>query len=416
MIKSNSKALKMNYIPSFIIIISLFAQCSASPYFLFDDLQIPIPSNTTTLPQDISFCIVDLKFNHGSLKICEFGEGLVSGFTGHEKLYGKNIIWANFWKYLIKKNIHTFYLHPNVECRCNDGRIHNHGLFKGIDNIVSCSKRLINGQRYGTYIYETKSTQNKKGLSQLIIPRNANDTVALQPFIQTHPSCIILDKHSRAFVLSKIATQLLFANDPQLSHYRPGCKIVLKKYNNNLAQEIITAIPSNTYVIKPINAWKGAGIIFTNAKDLDHHLKEIICNPTNYWKRDKSSCFLVETFEPSQTIEVRDGKYDATMRVAFAISLLDDHIDLEFLGAYWKLPNKTLDTKGKLEDLHKSHIRPKAISSAVVDKKTYTAVTSILQEMLPLVYLKMLAASKDPTFFKNLRAAIKADPSDVICN
>ena len=46
------------------------------------------------LPNDITFGIVDLKFDGKQVKICEMGERLYSGFEGHRRIYGKDIIWA----------------------------------------------------------------------------------------------------------------------------------------------------------------------------------------------------------------------------------------------------------------------------------------------------------------------------------
>lgn len=59
-----------------------------------------IKTEINKVPDDIAFCIADLKFADKKLKILEFGGGQRSGFKGFRLLYGEGKMWGNVWRYL----------------------------------------------------------------------------------------------------------------------------------------------------------------------------------------------------------------------------------------------------------------------------------------------------------------------------
>ena len=98
-------------------------------------------------------------------------------------------------------------------------------------------------------------------------------------------------------------------------------------------------------MIKPLNASRGNGVIIVDRLMLNRELKKILVdketNPNDptykYWITTKNKTFLVEEFISSKII-LLDGKhFDATMRVIFVLSHDMNNINIDFLGAYWKL-------------------------------------------------------------------------------
>jgi len=173
-------------------------------------------------------------------------------------------------------------------------------------------------------------------------------------------------------------------------------------YTKGMANEIIQTMHCQHYVIKPMDAWKGMGIIFVEQKELERTLEKILDlssrekndNDETYvfWSQYKKPYFLIESLETSQPVTVNNKSYDATMRVAFGLAYDHGTIVVDFLGAYWKLPEKSLHEDGSLGEIYKSHIKP-GICSAEVDKQTYEEVKTILRNILPKVYTKMIIAS-----------------------
>ena len=99
-------------------------------------------------------------------------------------------------------------------------------------------------------------------------------------------------------------------------------------------------------MIKPLNAFKGSGIIITHASNLDDHLRNIlpmekrskkirsttsVSDAEKYWLKDKNQNFIVEEYEASQPIEVESNLYDPTMRMVFTLHYDEGKIHLTFL-------------------------------------------------------------------------------------
>jgi hypothetical protein len=371
-------------------------------------------------PPDISFCIVDLKYNKPNLKICEFGEGIYSGFYGYDCLMGKASMWKHFREFLKSQNIPLFFL--NKKCKkkkdycatttrlttivCRDlSMLEDNALFQAL-----CSDEKNKGP--------SKNITDALGLVISEFPHHVARSLQ-----KKHPSLIILDDATRTFVLSKLMTQLLFIDDPELERYRPQCVIVPKRYAKGMAKQIINKLKSQYCVIKPTGAYKGRGILFVPTKDLettlavilqpdkmfDVHTKELPHGqPYGYWRHDKSNYAMVESCETSQPIEVEGKHYDATMRVAFGITYEQGVIDTTFFGAYWKLPTRALEGPGSIAQKSQSHIRMGKECSAKVDPKTYQEVTSILRKILPRVYLKMIAARHSKELFTYLKHGLSS--------
>jgi hypothetical protein len=347
------------------------------------------------LPPDVSFMIIDLKYKPGAIKVCEFGLGFLSGFVGHEMIYGRGSIYKALWPFLnsLQKPIHHF------------------------SSKIQDSSRV---HRYDTVHYFAKyRDQSKyKNISKF------HDVNALaigygnKAFFDTYEDVnafsagvLAIDYAVRPFALHKGNMHQLFKGDPILEKYRPGCMILKREYQPTLAASIIQEIPADAYVIKPINAWKGSGIFIVNSDELDAKLVEIlpsdglpIKTADQHWARTKNSYFIVETLEHSIPVQRGTHFYDPTMRVALGMKHDQGVVDMVILGAYWKMPKASVDSQASLEDRYVSHIIPQdRRSSARVGKDIFLSLKLELSAFMPEVYKKMIALTHDKKKLKDLR-------------
>ncbi len=364
-----------------------------------------------TYPPDVSFCIVDLKYNKPHVKICEFGQGVVSGFYGHERINQRIPMWSHLWDFLHELAIPAFFIGPRpLDVRANYSKAIEH--FVQLGGIAQTDFKSLEKNNYFKEYFKRKTNNaysffNPHQAAGVLVSSQHHLIFDYYKTIKKkYPNLLILDEATRPFVLNKLRTHQLFAGDPTLECYRPQCLVVPKIYSPTLAQTIISSITSDYFVIKPINAWKGRGLIFVHRDELDTTLKLILDKNTStqypskafsYWNKDKNTCFLVESLEHSQPIIVEGHHYDATMRVAFGIAYSKGKIVVRFFDAYWKLPRQSLDNPTSLDETYKSNIRHGEVCSAHVNKQTFKEVTQFLKKILPPLYRKMIAAQNDLT-------------------
>jgi len=116
--------------------------------------------NKQALPDDISFCIVDLKYKKPHLKICEFGQGVFSGFMGHSKLFGQGEIWKNLWPFLSSFKVPVFFINGSSKHQIKS-------LLKATKTLgelggIVCSgfEELKKNKRFRTAMAHGKKNQN----------------------------------------------------------------------------------------------------------------------------------------------------------------------------------------------------------------------------------------------------------------
>jgi len=346
------------------------------------------------LPPDISFMIIDLKYKPGSLKICEFGEGFLSGFVGHSMLYGPGVVHAavleflqSFEKPLIQYTDKIVLERPRVNVMSLDAlRVNKH------KNIAPSS------------IAEVDSIAVAYGRKDFF--------EAYQAAGLLKTGVLAVDYATRPFALHKGYMHMLFQGDKLVEHYRPACQIVKREYRPDLAASIISTIPAQAYVIKPLNSWKGKGIIIVESQDLDAKLKAIlpsentiIDHSVDYWGSTAAGYFIIESLEHS--INLKRGKdfFDPTMRVILGLSYDNGEVGMTILGAYWKMPKVSIHSRRSvLADRYISHILPKdKRSSARVSPAILTGVERELKQFMPHVYKKMIMISHQPELLSLLR-------------
>jgi hypothetical protein len=365
-------------------------------------------------PTDVSFCMVELKFDGSKIKICEFGEGCCSLFSSHEFLFGEDwSIWSALWDSLGRLNLPMWLV--------NGGR-----YVKSLDKFIGMGGRVFNSMNDIENDPGFKTAQekfcNKKGIGNctgIVIGIVKSCSVGLTQgcvcasyIKKKYPGIIVCGGASSKFFKSKIKTNLLF-KDQELDEYKPRHKIYPRTYTSQLAQEVFKDLGCDIFVIKPIRGANGKGVIIVEKENLDETLKLILTDERlpiqyrndhsyTYWKsgkkniqKEEAGSFIIEEFVPSKTIEV-DGKlYDPTMRVAFTILHDSGLIKIDFLGAYWNLAVKSLEEKGTLNEKHKTdatsvekiHGRP---FCAEVSLEDFEVVREQLIGLLPGLYVNIL--------------------------
>lgn len=378
-----------------------------SPWQYFDEeedcRELPIKS-FASLPVDISFFIADIKYEKNKLKILEFGQGPRSRFKGHDTLYGKGTIWSNFWTYLKQFNLPIWYVGPNLDQKSVKEEMAFNTL-RALPNTyaVNSIKELKEHEAFKTHL-KKKAPQDPYAISDyqgiaIFRHKNASST-ELKKFKSSFPAMIVVDQASSPYVNNKYLTSLLF-NDEQHIHFRPQGKTYEKVYYPTLAQKIINDFNCDVYVIKPLDGFKGDGVIMVRKNNLNIVLYNILNktqaikeskNPTyNHWAKDKNKKFIVEEYEASKLIHVDGLTYDPTMRIVFCLHYNQGKIGLNYLGGYWKLPPKGLEEEGTLIEKSKSKINPnRAITSAQISDEDRQHVEEILNQLLPHLYQKML--------------------------
>ncbi|MBX9831349.1 hypothetical protein K2X40_05300 [Candidatus Babeliales bacterium] len=363
---------------------------------------------TPQLAADISFLILDAKYSKNKMKILEFGEGPRSRFAGYDKLFGDGKIWEMFWHYTSQFNKQVWYVGPALKEKSAQNEI----AFKKFNSIggiaVTSIKDLVRHAKFPAP-KEITEEHNISSYEGIVVFRhmNAGDEVA-NAFKKQYPHLLVLDSATGRHVNNKYLTSTLF-DTKQLSDYRPQCKAYPKQYKKDLAQTIINEFGCSMMVIKPLNAFKGEGIVVTHQKDLDTHLKSILTVPQiskktksetplndieKYWARDKNKSFIVEEYESSQPIDIKGDLYDPTMRMVFTMHYDNKKIHLTFLDGYWKLPAKPLVGDGSLNEKHISKISSSGTSSAAISSTDLNNAKLALQKALPRLYFKMMKTTK----------------------
>lgn len=357
---------------------------------------------------DISFLIADIKYTDGQLKICEFGEGNESRFEGHDCMYGKGTIWSNFWNYIKPLGLPIWYVGPTLLEHAND---HDYSDTQEIcypefiaakGRHVTSFGKLKDDQLYQQLIQQhcTTTTDLNKAKGLFIFRHQDSSSNNFQSIRKQNARLLVMDSATAPFINNKYFTDMLF-EDAELEAFKPRHVLCKKKYHKKLAELIKTTLPCQRYVIKPLEEFKGRGVMIIDEKDLDTTLYKILYingvlhrgekahkkyESSGHWKRDKAPYFLVEEYCPSKTVILNNKSYDPTMRVAFVLTYQAGEVKVHYLGAYWKIPLFSLEDTVKLTKKHKSW----GLNPAEVAAEDLLHVQSFLDCCLPKLYTKMI--------------------------
>ena len=381
---------------------------------LDDTLEIDIQKNDS-LPADISFLFADLKYNDQNnddekIKICEFG-GIMAGMANTQVMINsieETLItpyWNLFWHYAKKYNKPLWYIGENTPAITKElfavgGKYFANlsSFTKYLDTTITYDKKSCDKKSHRS----PKNSKNIKDCAGILILANNTSVKTRQKFMQTYPDVLVANRYVRRFTLKQKAYKL-FHEDAELRPYMPRLKSYNKKYTSNLAQQICTDIPTDYFVIKPIDAMQSKGVVMTDKAGLDGVLKLILRDtitilPTahkslSHWKKDANMTFFVEEYAPSKTIIINKKTYDPTMRLVFFMSHEAGKIKINVVAGYWKIPVKALSEEGTLTEKHITKpFSGDFFTGIMISPDDMKNVKNIFKSMPSNKYVKMLAA------------------------
>jgi hypothetical protein len=386
---------------------------------------------------DISFYFVDLKYDGKNFKILEFGEGKNGGYRAWDGVFGTpGSIWQKFWTFLKSFDIPIWYIGPTGEVIVNKLGINadtKYSLEAAQDAGVHILKSLEDIRKHELFKTQAAQTEKIDGTSisshkGIIVYRYRDDREprclkALESFKKEFPQFLFLDEVSRPYAANKELGNELF-KDSDIEKYRPKCGIYQKKYSYMyLAKKIRSDIPARYYVFKPLNSGMSNGVVLAPNSKLETALKMILkrvpmsqpihtfnYRPTDtvtwdYWKYDRNPSFIVEEYVSSKPLEVNGKIYDPTMRIVFTMHHDQGNIFINFLELWWKIPKNSLDDRAcSLTEKHVSKFRGD-LSQLEADKlrvhePDYSHLLSLMREIMPKLYLKMMKVYKTTTGYE----------------
>lgn len=354
-------------------------------------------------PVDITLLMVEIKYNEEQgIKICEIQPVSHSVFEGYDSAYHKTgFMGQNLCDFMSQFETSIWFVENDVRHQQMKLKFVKNGwisfknkrdLFQSVTFLETAAKAVNNPYNISDY----------HGIVYLL-PGQVDDKEKL---LQKFPGIIFIDLHSAKHCKNKHTMSSLFTEHPILINAKPKWNIYPAKYSPELANQIISDIGSDLFVIKPKDAYNGNGVIMVAKEDLDETLKTIL-NPTRelrnhpdrgykYWSVKGRRSFIVEEFIQSKLIEVPevgDGLFDCTMRFAVALLYYENVCHLHFLGQYWNLPDIPMESEGSLSQKHRTSLTIQL--SAKVDPETREKAYELLTTPLIMLYKRMLGFPLD---------------------
>lgn len=353
---------------------------------------------TTPLPVDVSFLIVDTKYNEErGAQICEIQHGGLSGFTGNVNLHerkdriveklvdGLSSLFERSWV------APQAFVDPTIKRLLSE-----HNQWTHVNQLLDFN---INSD------FLSKATRSPKKSNDL---STYHGLVCISPamrmdrdeFRANYPGVILIDNAFYSYAISKAKiTELLLAH-PLTKEHKPKCGLY-NKHDNNLSERIDREIGSDLYVLKPIDEFNGKGVIIFRKEDLNMTLDYLFKRKSNglyindkaydYWRNGNEAEFIVEEFievEPVSVPHLEGNLYCPTLRLAFLLIYSKNTIDIVGLGGYYTLPRKALNEPGSLNERYKSYVVPPHFAKADLEIQEKAEIH--IKEVLKIVYKKLL--------------------------
>lgn len=368
----------------------------------------------------VEFLIIDAKFDGKQLKVLEFGSGLRSGFDGYDRFFGHGAVWDKFWNYLSKFGRPMWYLRtPKMNTAAGKSW---YNFLSGDDFVRMGGKFAVSPEEVVQNIlpfYQGLDNvyRDYNGIFCVNISKHRPDSEQInREMREKFPGAVFINNISDNFVFNKSKTDRLF-RDEYSRDFRPRSIVCSKLYRTSLAKKISETLKANLFVIKPLNAQYGKGVIFVRKEDLDGVLREILlniksshsCDMTNvhrcltripldeaisYWLTDTNSRFIIEEYVASKLVDSEGKKYDATLRAIFTMHCENHKITVTPLGAYWKLPTHAIDEVGSLNEIHQSYQYDRENISEKVDESDFDIISEQLKDVMTRIYVKMITQAK----------------------
>lgn len=211
------------------------------------------------------------------------------------------------------------------------------------------------------------------------------------------PQILFLDRAILPFCCNKLTMNWFFHQLDKTRNLRPIWAVYQKGDPQDLSRRILSDIPGDIVVIKPIQSTMGRGVIIVDKQDLASTLEYILHSPKellikdpersySQYARDSSEYFIIEEFIPSDPLFFEQEPYDCTMRVTALLSYHQKIADVTFLSEYWYSPSKptrseyTLIQSHKAKGTHFCTVAPDV--SVEVRRQLYPALLEAYRHML----------------------------------
>lgn len=349
-------------------------------------------------PVDISFMIVDYKYNSvEGAKICEVQKGILSAFDAYDEIYQDTALIPHlFSQIVVQYQDRLWTVRKDLCCKMFAKVFVDNGwtVFLQKDQYRSDPDFQIYGKMEVEDPYDISSYHGIFYPRSRTVNRN-------EQFHDEYPGIVLMDSAVTPYEIDKHRVSTLFESNPILQSYRPKAGLYEKKYTSTLASEILADLQSDIVVIKPRKSTLGRGILIVHKDDLDKTLKLIIKHKKKlrdkkdkslqFWASDNSFDFLVEEFAVSDPVYVKHLKnqpYDPTFRSTYFLIYNKGKVEVIFLEHLIKLPEKSLNDKGSLNDKHKTCLK-QPYYDAVPDELRQP-IEENLRKGLSLMYEQML--------------------------
>jgi len=370
------------------------------PSFLFADES---HHKKLQMPVDISFAIVDLKYNtERGAQICEIQHGVSSSFKGCTFVNeGSNPIAQNLLKELDKFHDQSWLLFGAfMDETVEDVFIKDKKwiLFPTLRTITLSTRFLIESS---LPINDPADINTYHGLA-ILKPSLIKDRESLQ---DKFPGVIFLDNAIYSHRRDKHKMTELLMGHPLTKKHKPKWGLYQLENEEGLIDLINNDIGSDLLVIKPLRDSLGRGVIILKRDDLNEVMEYLFkrkpqglpnTDPAyEFWLTTKEDCFLVEEFIDAQPVSVPhlDGKlYAPTIRLAFLMIYNKKEIEIVCLGGYYKFPEKSLSEEGSLNERYKTCCEPPYYSKG--DPETMKLAEEQIKNVLFCLYQKFLGIAE----------------------
>lgn len=357
---------------------------------------------SSSIPADLSFIVIDLKYNsNDGVKICETQQGIGCAFEGPEFFEGRRTAFgALFVDFLEPYFDRYWYVKKGMSGEFRRA-FKSDAKWKAIPHFSSIFTQKSSKKYVNKHVKDKTKLSDYHGLFTCYY--KGIDKKKLQDIT----GVIFLN---RAFLQSfgndtktdKLGMSNLFTIDEKLSELKPDWNLYPKGYSQELIDQIKEDFSSDLLVIKPRAGFQGRGIIILHKDDLadtlayifsgDPILKQDPDKAHNWWATDKHDNFLIEEFiesDPVYAPHLSDDLYDGTMRVPIVFTYDQGVIDLQVLYMWWKLPPKSLNEEGSLNEKHKSFSQAPN-TYVLVEPEVRQQVERQLKDALPILYQHLL--------------------------
>lgn len=368
---------------------------------------VQLDSSITNQPS-IAYCCADIKYNKGTLKICEINPvpGIATSkynlIIDDKKYVVYSPFWKAFWHFVKQFDIPIWFVGPvyKPEALEFDSFFEqNYTYHKNLDELANDPLFIKQSKKKVT---DKQALSNYSGLIIYTSSFGADLLKAnaiVDKFKQYYPNFLWLNDISKWFTSDKELMSRIFL-EPDLQQFKPRWKAYTKNYTPDFASKIISDFDCTMYVFKPTNSTWSTGVTIVPQNDLDATLKLLFDSTQknkktgkknlDYWKTDKNETFIIEEFIQSQTLTINSNDYNPTLRLAFVVTHEHNTISMTLLGGGWKTPQIPLNNEGDLIRKHITLGLPGEYCGQTIDPEDFAMMQTIMNTAGPKIYTEML--------------------------